>query len=187
MHVVDSDVPASATVEVVHGSAATTRLIPSQPIASAGTQIALVHEAVDSFGNVWQTDANITQTDGVFASVDIFASYVSMMPKQVELLGFTANYFDASTGILHQSQWVDEVVPGRLAFIELPESGTEVAADSYLDFDPQFTDAYGNTIAFVAVNWTISGQDRTLEIRMADGKWYPTETGEHEVLSLIHI
>ena len=181
MHVVDSDVPASATVEVVHGSAATTRLIPSQPIASAGTQIALVHEAVDSFGNVWQTDANITQTDGVFASVDIFASYVSMMPKQVELLGFTANYFDASTGILHQSQWVDEVVPGRLAFIELPESGTEVAADSYLDFDPQFTDAYGNTIAFVAVNWTISGQDRTLEIRMADGKWYPTETGEHEI------
>ena len=23
--------------------------------------------------------------------------------------------------------------------------------------------------------------DRTLEIRMADGKWYPTQTGEHEV------
>ena len=70
---------------------------------------------------------------------------------------------------------------GRLAFIELPESGTEVAADSYLDFDPEFKDTYGNTIPYVAVNWTISGVDRTLEIRMADGKWYPTETGEHEI------
>ena len=181
MHVVDSDVPASANVEVMHGSADTTRLVSSQSSVSAGTQFALVHEAIDSFGNVWQTEANITQTDGVFASVDIFNSYVSVMPKQVESIGFNANYFNASTGVLHQSQWSSEIVPGRLAFIELPESGTEVAADSYLDFDPQFKDAYGNTIPHVAVNWTISGQDRTLEIRMADGKWYPTETGEHEI------
>jgi len=181
MHVVDSDVPASVNVEVMHGSADTTRLVSSQSSISAGTQFALVHEAIDSFGNVWQTEANITQTDGVFASVDIFNSYVSVMPKQVESIGFTANYFNASTGVLHQSQWSSEIVPGRLAFIELPESGTEVAADSYLDFDPQFKDAYGNTIPHVAVNWTISGQDRTLEIRMADGKWYPTETGEHEI------
>ena len=181
MHVVDSDVPASANVEVMHGSADTTRLVSSQSSVSAGTQFALVHEAIDSFGNVWQTEANITQTDGVFASVDIFNSYVSVMPKQVESIGFNANYFNASTGVLHQSQWSSEIAPGRLAFIELPESGTEVAADSYLDFDPQFKDAYGNTIPHVAVNWTISGQDRTLEIRMADGKWYPTETGEHEI------
>jgi hypothetical protein len=181
MHVVDSDVPASANVEVMHGSADTTRLVSSQSSVSAGTQFALVHEAIDSFGNVWQTEANITQTDGVFASVDIFNSYVSVMPKQVESIGFNANYFNASTGVLHQSQWSSEIVPGRLAFIELPESGTEVAADSYLDFDPQFKDAYGNMIPHVAVNWTISGQDRTLEIRMADGKWYPTETGEHEI------
>ena len=181
MHVVDSDVPASTNVDVVHGSADATRLVPSQSVISSGTQFALVHEAMDSFGNVWQTDANITQTLGVSASVDVFDSYVSVMPKQIEFLGFSANYFDASTGVLHQAQWSDEIVPGRLAFIELPESGTEVAADSYLDFNPQFKDGYGNTIPHVAVNWTISGQDRTLEIRMADGKWYPTETGEHEI------
>ena len=76
---------------------------------------------------------------------------------------------------------VEDVEAGRLAFIQLPESGTEVAADSFLDFNPIFTDAYGNSIDYVAVNWTISGVDRTLEIRMADGKWYPTQTGEHEV------
>ena len=180
MRVVDSDVPATTNVDVMHGSAQATRLIPSQSSVSAGTQLALVHEAIDSFGNVWQTDANITQSDGVFASVDIFSSYVSIMPKQMETLRFSADYLDES-GTLFQAEWSGEIQPGRLAFIELPESGTEVAADSYLDFDPEFKDTYGNTIPYVAVNWTISGVDRTLEIRMADGKWYPTETGEHEI------
>ena len=180
MRVVDSDVPATTNVDVMHGSAQATRLIPSQSSVSAGTQLALVHEAIDSFGNVWQTDANITQSEGVFASVDIFSSYVSIMPKQMETLRFSADYLDES-GTLFQAEWSGEIQPGRLAFIELPESGTEVAADSYLDFDPEFKDTYGNTIPYVAVNWTISGVDRTLEIRMADGKWYPTETGEHEI------
>ena len=180
MRVVDSDVPATTNVDVMHGSAQATRLVPSQSSVSAGTQLALVHEAIDSFGNVWQMDANITQIDGVFASVDIFSSYVSIMPKQMETLRFSADYLDES-GTLFQAEWSGEIQPGRLAFIELPESGTEVAADSYLDFDPEFKDTYGNTIPYVAVNWTISGVDRTLEIRMADGKWYPTETGEHEI------
>ena len=181
LHVVDSDVPASMSVDVMHGSADATRLVPSQSSVTAGTQLVLVHEAIDSFGNVWQVDANISQTEGTFASVDIFSSYVSLMPKEMEFLGFTANYIDANSGAAFQSVWSDEVEPGRLAFIELPDSGTEVAADSFLDFNPTFTDVYGNSIDYVAVNWTISGVDRTLEIRMADGKWYPTQTGEHEV------
>ena len=167
-------------VDVMHGSADATRLVASQSSVTAGTQLALVHEAIDSFGNVWQIDANISQTEGTFAGVDIFSSYVSVMPKETETIGFTADYIDSS-GATFQSAWSNDVEAGRLAFIQLPESGTEVAADSFLDFDPQFTDAYGNSIAHVAVNWTISGVDRTLEIRMADGTWYPTQVGEHEV------
>lgn len=181
LHVVDSEVPASTNVDITHGSASTTRLLSSQSSTSAGTQLALVHEAIDSFGNVWQVDANITQSTGSFASVDIFPSYVSLMPKEMETLQFSATYFDASTGILHQSEWSGDVLPGRLAFIDLPDSGTEVAADAFLDLDPVFKDAYNNIIPDVAVNWTISSIDKTLEIRMADGKWYPTETGEHEI------
>ena len=181
LHVVDSEVPASTNVEITHGSASTTRLLSSQSSTSAGTQIALVHEAIDSFGNVWQVDANITQSSGSFASVDIFSSYVSLMPKEVETLQFSATFFDASTGILHQSEWAGDVRPGRLAFIELPDSGTEVAADDFLDLNPVFKDAYNNIIPDVAVNWTVSSFDKTLEIRMAGGKWYPTETGEHEI------
>ena len=181
LHVVDSDVPASTNVDVVHGSADATRLVPSQSTVTAGTQLVLVHEAIDTFGNVWQVDANISQTDGVHASVDIFSSYASVMPKEMETIGFTADYIDAISGATFQSVWSSEIQPGRLASIELPESGTEVAADSFIDFNPQFTDAHGNNIPYVAVNWTISGTDRTLEIRMADGKWYPTQTGEHEI------
>ena len=81
LHVVDSDVPASMNVDVVHGSADATRLVASLSSVTAGTQFALVHEAIDSFGNVWQVDANISQTEGTFASTDIFSSYVSVMPK----------------------------------------------------------------------------------------------------------
>lgn len=181
LHVVDSDVPASMNVDVMHGSADATRLIASQSSVTAGTQFALVHEAIDSFGNVWQVDANISQTEGTFAGVDIFSSYVSVMPKEMETIAFTVDYIDPISGATFQSTWSEDVEAGRLAFIQLPESGTEVAADSFLDFNPIFTDAYGNSIDFVAVNWTISGADRTLEIRMADGRWYPTQTGEHEV------
>ena len=181
LHVVDSDVPASMNVDVMHGSADATRLVASLSSVTAGTQFALVHEAIDSFGNVWQVDANISQTEGTFASTDIFSSYVSVMPKERETIGFTADYIDPISGATFQSTWSKDVEAGRLAFIQLPESGTEVAADSFLDFNPIFTDAYGNSIDYVAVNWTISGTDRTLEIRMADGKWYPTQTGEHEV------
>ena len=181
LHVVDSDVPASMNVDVMHGSADATRLIASQSSVTAGTQFALVHEAIDSFGNVWQVDANISQTEGTFAGVDIFSSYVSVMPKEMETIAFTVDYIDPMSGATFQSTWSEDVEAGRLAFIQLPESGTEVAADSFLDFNPIFTDAYGNSIDFVAVNWTISGADRTLEIRMADGRWYPTQTGEHEV------
>jgi len=179
--VIDSDVPASINVDVVHGSAYATQLVSSQSSVSSGTQLALVHEATDTFGNVWQVEANITKIEGEFAAVEIFESYVSIMPKELEVLRFSSSYFDASTGIVHQAQWSGEVTAGRLAFIELPEPGTQVAADSYLDFDPKFKDAYGNTIPYVAVNWTVAGVDRTLEIRMADGKWYPTEVGEHEI------
>ena len=179
--VIDSDVPASINVDVVHGSAYATQLVASQSSVSSGTQLALVHEAMDTFGNVWQVEANITKTEGEFAAVEIFDSYVSIMPKELEVLRFSSSYFDASTGIVHQAQWSGEVTAGRLAFIELPEPGTQVAADSYIDFDPKFKDAYGNTIPYVAVNWTVAGVDRTLEIRMADGKWYPTEVGEHEI------
>ena len=50
MHVVDSDVPASLNVEVMHGSVDSTRLVLSQNRLVAGGQVALVHEAIDTFG-----------------------------------------------------------------------------------------------------------------------------------------
>ena len=181
MEVVDSDIAASKVVSVIHGSAVSTQLVASLPRLSAGLQVALVHEATDEFGNIWQVDGNISKKSNDQSTTEIFSSYATFTPKLTEAIHFSATYFDNSTGILHQSEYQEFVEPGRLAFIILPESGTEVKADSYLQFNPTFTDTYGNTIAFVAVNWTIDGVDSTLDLLMSDGKWYPTEIGEHEI------
>jgi len=181
MEVIDSDIVASKTVTVVHGAAVSTQLVPSLPRLSAGLQVALVHEATDAFGNIWQVDGNITKTSNDQSSSEIFSSYATFTPKLTESIRFSATYFDNYTGILHQSEYQEMVEPGRLAFIILPETGTEVPADSFLQFDPDFTDSYGNIIPFVAVNWTIDGVDSTLDLLMSGGKWYPTEVGEHEI------
>ena len=181
IEVIDSDLVASKAVSIVHGAAVSTQLVASLPRLNAGLQVALVHEATDMFGNIWQVDGNITKTSNDQSTVEIFSSYVMFTPKLTESIRFDATYFDNSTGILHQSQYEEMVEPGRLAFIILPESGTEVAADSFLLFDPSFTDSYGNVIPFVAVNWTIDGVDSTLDLLMSNGKWYPTEVGEHEI------
>ncbi len=181
MEVIDSGIVASKTVTVVHGAAVSTQLVPSLPRLSAGLQVALVHEATDAFGNIWQVDGNISKTSNDQSSSEIFSSYATFTPKLTESIRFTATYFDNFTGILHQSEYQEMVEAGRLAFIILPETGTEVPADSFLQFDPDFTDSYGNSIPYVAVNWTIDGVDSTLDLLMSGGKWYPTEIGEHEI------
>ena len=181
MEVIDSDIVAAKTVSVIHGDAVSTQLVASLPRLSAGIQVALVHEATDAFGNIWQVDGNITKTSNDQSTSEIFSSYAMFTPKLTESIRFSATYFDNSTGILHQSEYQEMVEPGRLAFIILPETGTEVPADSFLQFDPDFTDSYGNIIPFVAVNWTIDGVDSTLDLLMSGGKWYPTEVGEHEI------
>lgn len=181
IEVVDSDITASKVVSVEHGAAVSTQLVASLPRLNAGLQVALVHEATDVFGNIWQVDGNITKVSSDQSTVEIFSSYAMFTPTLTESIRFTATYFDNSTGILHQSQYEEMVEPGRLAFIILPETGTEVPADSFLQFDPSFTDSYGNIIPFVAVNWTIDGVDSTLDLLMSGGKWYPTEVGEHEI------
>jgi len=181
MEVVDSDVAASKEVTVNHGAAVSTQLVASLPRLSAGSQVALVHEATDAFGNVWQVNGTLNKTSNDQSTAEIFSSYATFTPKLTETIRFSATYFDNSTGVLHQCDYQEMVEPGRLAFILLPESGTEIPADSYLQFNPVFTDSYGNTISFVAVNWTIDGVDATLDLLMSNGKWYPTQVGEHEI------
>jgi hypothetical protein len=126
-------------------------------------------------------NGTINKTTNDQSTAEIFSSYATFTPKLTETIRFSATYFDNSTGILHQCEYQEMVEPGRLAFILLPESGTEIPADSYLQLDPDFTDSYGNTISFVAVNWTIDGVDATLDLLMSNGKWYPTQVGEHEI------
>ena len=45
-------------------------------------------------------------------------------------------------------------------------------------------DEYGNTVDEVQVNWVVDGVDRTMEIRLAGGKWAPNSLGMHEIRAM---
>tara|TARA_B100000524_G_scaffold262159_1_gene142874 strand:- start:581 stop:1816 length:1236 start_codon:yes stop_codon:yes gene_type:complete len=74
-----------------------------------------------------------------------------------------------------------EVRPGRLAFITLDGEGSRVPADGSLDLNPTFFDAYSNELDPVALNWTLDGDDITLEMLLNDGRWTATSVGGHEI------
>ena len=94
MEVVDSDVAASKEVTVNHGAAVSTQLVASLPRLSAGSQVALVHEATDAFGNVWQVNGTLNKTSNDQSTAEIFSSYATFTPKLTETIRFSATYFD---------------------------------------------------------------------------------------------
>ena len=72
-----------------------------------------------------------------------------------------------------------EVHPGRLARILLAGDGTTVSADESVNLNPELSDADGNPIEGVQLNWTVDGEDLTPQLRLSGGVWQPTTTGDH--------
>ncbi len=54
-------------------------------------------------------------------------------------------------------------------------------ADTPLLLEPQFTDAYGNEIIGVNVNWTIDDTDSTVDILLSQGYFSSSTVGGHEI------
>lgn len=54
-------------------------------------------------------------------------------------------------------------------------------ADTPLLLEPQFTDAYGNQIVGVNVNWTIDDIDSTLDLILSQGYFSSSTVGGHEI------
>ena len=73
-----------------------------------------------------------------------------------------------------------EVQPGRLAFIRLKAKKSR-PADGLLDLNPAFFDAYGNELEPMALNWSLDGNDITLEMLLNNGRWTATSVGGHEL------
>ena len=72
-----------------------------------------------------------------------------------------------------------EVKPGRLARILLAGDGSTISADNAFNLDPVLSDADGNTISGIQLNWTVDGEDVTPQLRLSGGVWQPISTGDH--------
>ena len=79
------------------------------------------------------------------------------------------------------SDVVFDIEPGRLAFITLEGEGAQVPADGELDLSPAFFDAYNNQLETIALNWSLDGNDITLEMLLNQGRWVATSVGGHEL------
>ena len=168
----------TVNVEVDYGPAASIDLDFSRSINS-GESIMTSLVIMDKAGNSrtvngsWDVDAGL--------NADIFTEWVVIKPKEIGLFNISATWFDNDSGSsMHIKEQV-EVIHGALAKIRIIEGGTKVASDDTIDLSPTFEDQNGNHILSMPVNWTIDGEVKTMEMRLANFSWAPTELGVHEI------
>ena len=126
-------------------------------------------------------NGDITMSMGAEEEILPEISYVLVQAQAAQSWRFDGSWFDNSTGTMFVTDAAFEVRPGRLAFITIQGEGARVPADGYLDLNPTFSDAYGNALDEIALNWTLDGDDITLEMMLNDGRWTATSVGGHEL------
>jgi hypothetical protein len=177
----DGTVSSSLTVQVEHGRAIDIRFQTSPPFPSAGDQVVLELQAEDIKGNRWVVHGNITMTMGDEAAVTSSTSYTLIQATTAQSWRFDGSWFDNTTGAMFVADTMFDVQPGRLAFITLAGDGAQVPADGELDLAPTFFDAHGNQLDDITLNWSIDGEDITLEMLLNNGRWVATSLGGHEL------
>ena len=177
----DGTVVSTVSVDVVHGRPIEVVMTvhPTQPHAGDSVTVAL--EAVDVTGNRWTVPANITVEVGNESQTTVGAMDVRVSASDVRSWRLSGRWFDNTTGQLFDDTVAFDVAPGPLAFIQLTGEGALVPADGDLDLNPQFFDAYGNELEPMALNWSLNGEDITLEMLLNDGRWIAPSLGGHEL------
>ena len=177
----DGSVISSLNLEVLHGRAIDVKfqLEPRNP--SAGDQVVVEIMAEDIKGNRWVVNGTIEATMGDTEELSIDTSYALLQAERVQSWRFEGSWFDNATGAMFTTDTSFEVRPGRLAFITLDGEGDSVPADGSLELNPIFFDAYSNELNPVALNWTLDGEDITLEMLLNDNRWTATTVGGHEI------
>ncbi|NCG42003.1 MAG: hypothetical protein GWO84_00460 [Euryarchaeota archaeon] len=181
LQVVDEDVSSSLEVNVVHGNAIDATLSFSKSHLTAGTQCVVFFEAFDRSGNHWPVDGEISLATGNASLTQIESDHAIFNPQIVGTWRFEATWFDNSTDSRYNVANQIEVNHGHLSFIHLNGNSMILPADTPLLLDPQFTDAYGNQIVGVNVNWTIDDIDSTLELILSQGYFSSSIVGGHEI------
>jgi hypothetical protein len=178
---VDGTVASSLQVNVVHGRAIDVQLKATPASPSAGDTVVLELQAEDVKGNRWMVEGNISMTMGDSASLTATPTYTLVHATGVQSWRFDGHWFDNTTGIMFVTDGSFDVRPGRLAFITLEGEGSLVPADGEIDLNPTFFDAYGNQLSNIGLNWSLDGNDITLEMLLNDGRWVATSVGGHEL------
>ncbi len=181
LQVIDEDVSSSLDVNVVHGNAIDATLSFSKSHLTAGTQCVVFFEAFDRSGNHWPVDGEISLATGNASLTQIESDHAIFNPQIVGTWRFEATWFDNSTDSRYNVANQIEVNHGHLSFIHLNGNSMILPADTPLLLDPQFTDAYGNQIVGVNVNWTIDDIDSTLDLILSQGYFSSSIVGGHEI------
>ena len=179
--VVDFDISSTTSVVVTHGTAIDTKIKLSPSVVSAGQQSTLSVYAFDLAGNEWPVNASITTAVGNESALTQYSTWASFVPDSTGFWRFETSWFDTTTDIRFDGTLQFEVGYGELALITLDGQGSKIAADVAFDLNPHFYDAYGNQLYDIGLNWTIDGEDSTLEMILSQNQWIPTTVGSHEI------
>ncbi len=177
----DGTVSSSLDLDVLHGRAIDIKLQLEPRNPSAGDQVVIELVAEDIKGNRWVVDGTIEPTMGDTEELVLDTSYALLQAERVQSWRIEGSWFDNATGAMFTTDASFEVRPGRLAFITLEGEGDRVPADGSLDLNPMFFDAYSNELNSIALNWTLDGDDITLEMLLNNGRWTATTVGGHEI------
>ena len=177
----DSGIISSASVTVNHGLAIDTKIQISPQNLAVGQQSSVIIQAYDLAGNTWTVNGTIDVLIGNESILQEQDDYYILIPNAIGAYAMSGLWFDEASGILFESQIVEQVGFGELAKIELNGQGEKIPIDQPFDLDPRFFDSYGNQLEDIFVNWTIDGEDQTLSMSLLDYNWIPTTIGSHEI------
>ena len=177
----DGTVMTQQIVTVVHGRAIDVFFETTPSVIAAGDQVVMVLRAVDVKGNTWTVNGTASMELGNADELTQTSSYWLLQAEEARSWRFEGNWYDNSTGAQFITDKAFDVRVGNLAFITLQGEGSLVPADGELNLDPQFFDSYGNQLPPIALNWTLDGNDITLDMLLNDGRWVATTLGGHEL------
>ena len=168
-------------VDVMHGRAIDLafQLEPRQP--SAGEQVVLQLVAEDVKGNRWVVDGNITMGMGAADELTDDLTYSLIQAQSARSWKFDGSWFDNTTGAMFTADVSFRCSTRSIGLYRTRGEGSRVPADGSLDLNPMFFDAYGNELEPIALNWSLNGNDITLEMLLNDGRWTATSVGGHEL------
>ena len=132
-------------------------------------------------GNQWLVNGTMSLISGNSSQFTPDVGFATISPTSLELWRVEASWYDSTSDIRFESVFQSETHTGALAFIQLNGANEILASDTPLDLNPTFFDGFGNELPAIGLNWTVDGQDATVELMLADMHWMPTSVGGHEI------